>query len=242
MTKLMHFPISFITGHLLADHLEYLDDMIDKTLKMEESMEGLKDTYAKKKVEFSNIGWTDSAEIDRLFDTAALQKEEISAQLVELRQMMAAAKAKGFAVDAPDGTSDAMRRENLKQVSQIIDFAAEHEDAAKIAEAHAQSIRGVEAPDGTSDAMRLENLKQVNETIGYVVNHEEEILEQMKASIRGVEAPDGTSDAMGMEDLKTVDQIIDYAADHEDKEKIEYEHKMEKEVRKEQARNPEGDW
>ena len=80
----------------MADHLEYLDDMIEKTLKMEESMEGLKDTYQKKRVEFSNIGWTDSTEIDRLFDQAAMQKDELSGQLAELRSMMAAARAKGL--------------------------------------------------------------------------------------------------------------------------------------------------
>jgi hypothetical protein len=47
---------------------------------------------------------------------------------------------------------------------------------------------------------------------------------------------------MQKEDLKTVEEIIEYAAKHEDKEHVEYEHKMENAVRKEQARDPERDW
>lgn len=205
----------------MADHLEYLDDMIEKTIKMEESMEGLKDTYAKKKDAYNNIGFTTSAEIDVLFDTAASQKEELSNHLAELRAMMAAAKS-NFAVDAPDGTSDAMRAENLKQANRIIENKHDKEEFV-----------GVEAPDGTSDAMRMENLKQAKRIIENVHDKEEFV---------GVEAPDGTSDAMQMENLKQVDEIIDYAAEHEDKDKIKYEHKMEKAVRKEQARDPERDW
>ena len=206
----------------MADHLEYLDDMIEKTIKMEESIEGLKDTYAKKKAAYNNIGFTTSAEIDQLFDTAALQKEELSSQLTELRAMMAAARNKGFAVDAPDGTSDAMRIENLKQAKRIIENVHDKEEFV-----------GVDAPDGTSDAMRMENLKQAKRIIENVHDKEEFV---------GVDAPDGTSEAMQMENMKQVEEIIDYAAEHEDKDKINYEHKMENAVRKEQARDPERDW
>jgi len=223
----------YYEGHLLADHLEFLDDMIERTIKIEESMEGLKDTYSKKKDAYNNVGFTTSAEIDLLFDTAKMQKDELSGQIAELREMMAAAKAKGYAVDAPDGTSDAMRKENLKQVNQIIDYAATHEDKEQILFDHKMSMRGVEAPDGTSDAMRLENLKQAKRIIENVHDKEEFV---------GVDAPDGTPDAMEKETLKQVEEIIDFAAEHEDKDKIEYEHKMENAVRKEQARDPERDW
>jgi hypothetical protein len=182
----------------MADHLEYLDDMIEKTVKMEESMEGLKDTYKKKRVAFSNIGWTDSTEIDRLFDQAALQKDELSGQLAELRSMMAAAREKGFAVDAPDGTSDAMRRENLKQVNEIIDYAAEHEDKDKVRLEHQQAIRGVEAPDGTSDVMQKEDLKTVEEIIDYAAKHEDkehvEYEHKMENAVRKEQARDPERD------------------------------------------------
>jgi hypothetical protein len=47
---------------------------------------------------------------------------------------------------------------------------------------------------------------------------------------------------MRAEDIKQVEEIIDYAASHEDKDKINYEHKMEDAVRKERARDPEHDW
>ena len=227
----------------MADHLEYLDDMIEKTIKIEESMEGLKDTYSKKKKAYTTVGWMESAEIDRLFETAAMQKEELSLQVEELKALMQEARAKGgFAVDAPDGTSDAMRKENLKQVNQIIDFAAEHEDKDKIEYEHKMSIRGVDAPDGTSDDMSKENVKQAFETIEYEAKYKDQIEEAHKMKIRGVDAPDGMSDAMIEEDMKEVDQFIEFAAEHEDKDKIEYEHKMEEAVRAKHARDPERDW
>jgi hypothetical protein len=182
----------------MADHLEYLDDMIERTIKMEESMEGLKDTYAKKRVEFTNIGWTDSAEIDRLFDQAAMQKDELSGQIAELRKVMAAARQKGFAVDAPDGTSDAMRRENLNQVNRIINFAAEHEDKDHVRFEHQQAIRGVDAPDGTSDAMLEEDLKEVDEIIDYAAKHEDkehiEYEHKMEDAVRKKHARDPERD------------------------------------------------
>jgi hypothetical protein len=90
------------------------------------------------------VGFTTSADLDALFDTAAMQKDELSQQLQDLRAALQ--KQKTFAVDAPDGTSDAMRAENLKQVDQIITFAASHEDREAILEQHKRKIQGVEAP------------------------------------------------------------------------------------------------
>lgn len=170
-----HHSFQSTTGHLMADHLEFMDDMIEKTLKMEESMENLKGTYQKKKDAYNNIGFTTSADLDNLFETAKIQKGELSEQIASLKAAIEAQKARtsSFAVDAPDGTSDAMRAENLKQVDDIIDYAAEHEDKKSVEFKHKMKIRGVDAPDGTSDAMRAENLKQVDDIIDYAAEHED---------------------------------------------------------------------
>jgi hypothetical protein len=85
-----------------------------------------------------------------------------------------------------------MRAEDMKQVEEIIDYAASHEDKEAILEEHKMKIRGIEAPDGTSDAMRIEDMKEVDETIGYTVTHKDEILAEKRSKQVGVEAP-GTS-------------------------------------------------
>jgi hypothetical protein len=160
-SKLPLPPEEYINGHLKTDHLEYLgslledrehrkkshlgqsvfssfdcfgfylDDMIEKTLEIEESMAGLKETYGKKKDSYTTIGWTSSADIDRLFETAATQKEELSEQIAELKKIMQKAKST-FAVDAPDGSADAGTKEDMEEVNHIIKDAAEHEDKDKI--------------------------------------------------------------------------------------------------------------
>lgn len=109
--------------------------MLDKTLEIEESMAGLKETYAKKKEAYSNVGWMEAAEIDRLFETAASQKEQLSAQISELKSIMQSAK-RTFAVDGPDGTPDARSSEEMEQVNHIIDEAAAHENASKVKQQH----------------------------------------------------------------------------------------------------------
>jgi predicted protein tyrosine phosphatase len=113
--------------------------------------------------------------------------------------------------DAPDGTSDAQRAEDKKQVDQIIDYAASHEDKDAILKEHKEKMQGVDSPDGETDAMRAENQKQVDDIIDYAATHEDKdkILEDHKLKMEGVDAPDGTSDGMRMEDMKEVDEMID---------------------------------
>jgi hypothetical protein len=83
-----------------------------------------------------------------------------------------------FAVDAPDGTSDALLKEELHEVENIIDFAAAHEDADAVNKLHAaledaKKIIGVEAPDGTSDALLKGEEKEVEEIINFAATHED---------------------------------------------------------------------
>lgn len=98
-------PEDYYNGHLMADHLEYLDDMLDKTIKIENVMEDLKETYRKKKHAYENVGWMESPDIDALFATASHQKQDLSARISELKELIQKSKAT-FAVDAPDGVSD----------------------------------------------------------------------------------------------------------------------------------------
>lgn len=102
------------------------------------------------------------------------------------------------AVDAPDGTSDATRVEDKKQVDQIIDYAAEHEDKDKIEFEHKQQMRGVDSPDGTSEAMNEEDMKQVDEIIDYASKHEDkdkiEYEHKMDKAVRDEHARDPEKD------------------------------------------------
>lgn len=109
--------------------------MIEKTIQIEDTMAGLKETYGKKKEAYTTIGWSSSGDIDSLFETAASQKEELSEQIASLRKMMEQAKDT-FAVDAPDGIADARTKEEMEEINHIIQDAAEHEDKEKIDRQH----------------------------------------------------------------------------------------------------------
>jgi hypothetical protein len=125
----------YYDGHLLTEHLEYLDDMLDKTLKIETSMEELKQTYAQKRKAYETQDSGSNEEIYGLFEKSASQKKQLSHQIADLKAVLMQAQGT-FAVDAPDGTSDAQLRDGLKEVNQIIDYAAEHEDVNKINKLH----------------------------------------------------------------------------------------------------------
>jgi hypothetical protein len=121
----------YVNGHLLTGHMEYINDMIEKTVEIEKSVGELKNAY----ISASTIKWTDPAEIDKLFEVSAKAKEEIQAQIVSLRRRAAIAR-KVFAVDAPDGVSDGYTQEELAEIENIIKGAALHEDPKKIEKQH----------------------------------------------------------------------------------------------------------
>jgi hypothetical protein len=118
----------YIDGHLLNEHLEFMDDMLDMTLRMEESLAALQGTYDAKRQALADMA--EMVEIDALFEKAASQKALLSSQIAELKTILANRRA--YATDAPDGTSDAELREGLKEVKKIIDDAAKLEDADAI--------------------------------------------------------------------------------------------------------------
>lgn len=128
----------YYDGHLMADHLEYLDDMIEKTLTMKKSMEDLKQTKLDA-IEKASAGvkWVEADEIDRLFEQTSSQKAALGEQLAELKAKMAEAR-KTYAVDSPDGYSDAWEKEELQEVNHIIQDAAAHEDQEEVERFHKQ--------------------------------------------------------------------------------------------------------
>ncbi|CAJ1933442.1 unnamed protein product [Cylindrotheca closterium] len=120
-------------GHslLLVDHLEYLDEMLEHTAKMEKKLEGLTAIDAQKydavtmKTAGSATHSNDQELIDILFQQAAVEKEELAKQLVDLKNMMMRAQNKTYyAVNSPDGMSDADLASDKAEVDRIIDEAS----------------------------------------------------------------------------------------------------------------------
>lgn len=126
-------PEDYYDGHLMADRLEYLDDMLDKTIALESSLDELKTTYAKKKNAMKQ--GNSAAEVEALFEKAAFQKENMSRQIEVLKASLMSARS-GFAVDAPDGVSDFELNEGVKETSSIIDYAEKHENKEAIEKRH----------------------------------------------------------------------------------------------------------
>lgn len=118
----------YVNGHLITDHLEYMEDMLDVTLRMEQSMQDLQEIYDEKQQALANM--SEMVEVDALFEKSAHKKAMLSAQITELQTVLANARA--YATDAPDGTPDAELREGAREVDRIINDAAEVEDADSV--------------------------------------------------------------------------------------------------------------
>ena len=83
-----------------------------------------------------------------------------------------------FAVDAPDGTSEALLDAEQHQVDDIIEHAASHQDTQFVKEMHqeqadAAQTFAVDAPDGESDAMHHVDEEAIEQVINYAAAHED---------------------------------------------------------------------
>jgi len=132
----------YIDGHLVTDHLEYLDDMIGKTLEIENNMDRLRETYAEKRKTYNNSASLE--EMEKFFLQVDEQKRLISAQISSLKTSLAAARKAAFAVDGPDGTSDELEQLYTDEANEI---------NAPAVKAVASAEFAVDAPDGTSDEL-----------------------------------------------------------------------------------------
>ncbi|CAB9507372.1 expressed unknown protein [Seminavis robusta] len=109
----------------------------------------------------------------------------------------------------------------------------------------------VDATDGETDGHVQDELREIQVLLEEVAVSKEEIKERLAKlhvqmeeaqKIFAVDSPDGEVDGHIEEEMEEIKHIIDDAAEHEDKDKIEYQHKMEDAVRKDRARDPEHDW
>jgi hypothetical protein len=121
-----------------------------------------------------------------------------------------------FAVEAPDGSSDALLNAELHEVEDIVDYAATHENADMINRQHAEEAAlvadgmrtfAVEASDGSSDAELDAELHEVEDIVEFAAMHEDvdminsQHAEEAALNAEGMKtfavvAPDGTSDAL----------------------------------------------
>ena len=103
-------------GHLMADHLEYLEDMIDKSVQLQETVRIVKDSHT---AALDTNKKLKAQDVDRLISIARARNQEIAMQLDRLQVVMNDSK-KTFAVDAPDGEPDWHVIEELEKVNDIL--------------------------------------------------------------------------------------------------------------------------
>lgn len=109
----------------------------------------------------------------RVAPLAARQAPILGTQVY--RTMMA--RVKTFAVDAPDGSSEALMDAEVHQVEDIISHAADFEDRAFVELLHkdqqdAAKIFAVDAPDGEADDIHEKDLHVVEQVIDHAYKHE----------------------------------------------------------------------
>lgn len=93
-----------------------------------------------------------------------------------------------FAVEAPDGSSEALMDAERHEVDEIIDHAAQFENRTYVQNLHDQQevatrTFAVDAPDGEADDIHEEDVHAVEDIIDYAAEHEdkEEVLFSHKA-------------------------------------------------------------
>lgn len=157
-------PEDYYEGHLMADHLEYLDDMIEHANLLERHLDDLQVKHLRLLSATSNIKWMDAGDIEALFGPSRRAHSSMSQQLQQTRHELA---AKVFAVDAPDGTADGRIQEEMLEIQHIIEDAAVHEDAADIMLQRTLNAKvfAVDAPDGEADGGIQEELAEVKNMI-----------------------------------------------------------------------------
>lgn len=246
-------------GHLMTDHLEYLDDVLDKSIQLQSELCDLEQIYAKKQKSYNNVGWMNSAEIDQLFHEAKTKKANMKEQLAQMRSTLEAAKSKAkiaIAVDAPDGTSDDLEQGEKRYIQHIIDEAALHENQDTIrlqraADAANRKVLAVDGPDGIPEQATLADdrhaVDEIIEEAAKLENQkafrEKRAADAANRKVLAVDGPDGIPEqAERNEELHVLDEILEEAALHEDKAKVEWSHKVTEAVAKERARDPEHNW
>ena len=103
--------------------------------------------------------------------------------------------------------------------------------------------------DEVEGGLNAEQLQVLDEMFGKMDKMQAE-LQTLRAQVQemapppfyGVDAPDGESDAELADDICVAQDYIENAATHEDAAKINQQHKLQEDVKKFHARDPEHDW
>lgn len=147
-------PEDYINGHLLTEHLEFVEDMIQKVDELEQTTSRLKKAYT--------VKWMDPADLEALFHVSKQTSQELAAQAERIRLLVEDGKH-FFAVDAPDGETDGDMEDAQHEIDHMIQESAEiqrirHEEGL-------DKIYAVDAPDGETDGHVLEEIKEVKHII-----------------------------------------------------------------------------
>jgi hypothetical protein len=109
------------------EYRRFLDRVMDKTTKMESSMESLKEQAAASRNNASTGSTMCASEMDALFQEQKKHKQDVSQELSEIQSLLrgfagtAGGNTKLYAVDAPDGDCDGHVLEELEEVAHIIE-------------------------------------------------------------------------------------------------------------------------
>ncbi|GKY93837.1 hypothetical protein MPSEU_000350600 [Mayamaea pseudoterrestris] len=102
-------------GHLITENLEYLNDVIDKSVELQETVRTVKDSHAAA-VESNKT--LKAEDVRRLLALARKRNDEIATQIGILQNILDDNRT--FAVDAPDGIPDWYVIEELEKVQEIL--------------------------------------------------------------------------------------------------------------------------
>lgn len=125
----------------------------------------------------------DQNAVDKIIDSAA-DNEDIAAihRQHEEEEQTRTESLKTFAVDGPDGMTDDEMLDDSEAVMNMIDFAAEHENAYKVLKEHqldddiraeSEKVIAVDAPDGISDDEVKIDMEAVENIIEFASEHED---------------------------------------------------------------------
>ena len=248
-------------GHIMSGYIDHLDDMIDKTEELKDTLEELrlsKRNFILASQGTSGIRWMDNADILQKYEATNQKKSELTEQHKKLLAMMAkdyAAKQSKivYAVDSPDGEPDGQVKEQMEEIKRIMYYTP-----PKTSSYPGDPIFAVDAPDGDSDGHVQEELEEIRQIIDHAAAHEDkaEILRQHQLDedfandskkIFAVDGPDGGAGLINkQEEMKVVRRIIDHAAVHEDKEEVLRQHQLDDDFAKDSKKvfavdGPEGD-
>lgn len=243
---------------MISGYMEHLDRVKDNTDKIHASLQELKKEHEERssKNVSTTVKWMDASDIDHFFVRTKEQQQAIEKELANLRQMMEDAK-RTFAVDAPDGETDWHMKEEMDEITHIIDDQALLEDAEAVEKQHqkeaaeqreAAKIFAVDAPDGdVDDAIHVkEELEEINHIIddqavledaaAVEKQHRMEAEDAREAAkVFAVDAPDGDIDdeIHGKEEMEEINHIIEDQAKLEDAVEVEKLHQKDAENQRE---------